>query len=148
MNSQSASSSNSCADQPPRGIRKRVIANKRERERTKSLNQALETLRNRLPVSETEKRSKIQTLRMAKEYIEFLSNLERLARVQEKAEKFDCSPPHNRQDQLRPRTASDESMQYERSPDKCNIKLEPSSPDGRSQALTYMFYKFRLTGHS
>lgn len=57
----------------PRNVRKRVMANERERERTRSLNQALETLRNRLPVSEAEKRSKIQTLRIAKEYIEFLA---------------------------------------------------------------------------
>lgn len=48
------------------------MANERERERTKSLNQALEILRDILPVPEAEKRSKIQTLRMAKDYIEFL----------------------------------------------------------------------------
>lgn len=56
-----------------RGVRKRVMANERERERTRSLNNALEILRNKLPVPEAEKRSKIQTLRLAKDYIEFLS---------------------------------------------------------------------------
>lgn len=57
---------------PARVVRKRVKANERERERTKSLNEALEVLRNRLPIDETHKRSKIQTLRLAKDYIEFL----------------------------------------------------------------------------
>lgn len=51
------------------------MANERERERTKSLNQALEILRNRIPVPDAEKRSKIQTLKMAKVYIEFLHEL-------------------------------------------------------------------------
>lgn len=55
------------------GSKKRVTANERERERTKSLNQALEILRNKLPLSIAEKRSKIQTLRAAKQYIEFLA---------------------------------------------------------------------------
>lgn len=53
--------------------RKRTMANERERERTKMLNRALALLRNKLPCKESEKRSKIQTLRMAKEYIEYLA---------------------------------------------------------------------------
>lgn len=74
----SVRSSNEQQQRPPTGrhVRKRVMANERERERTKSLNQALEILRNRLPCGEAEKRSKIQTLRMAKIYIEFLANFE------------------------------------------------------------------------
>lgn len=57
-------------------VRKRVQANERERERTKSLNEALKILRRRIPAPEAEKRSKIQTLRMAKEYIECLMYLD------------------------------------------------------------------------
>lgn len=53
--------------------KKREMANERERERTRSINKALDILRNRLPVAESEKRSKIQTLKTARWYICFLS---------------------------------------------------------------------------
>lgn len=70
------------------GVKKRVLANERERERTKSLNQALEVLRNRIPAPEAEKRSKIQTLRMAKLYIEFLAKFKHIKSQQV----YDTSP--------------------------------------------------------
>lgn len=59
------------------------MANERERERTKSLNKALAVLRNRLPVPEAEKRSKIQTLKIAKQYIEFLAQFNQMSRQQQ-----------------------------------------------------------------
>lgn len=91
------------------------MANERERERTKSLNQALEILRNRIPVPEAEKRSKIQTLRMAKEYIEFLARLKRLSQQQQ-----------NQQNEVNNIGPSNQQLH------------QPDSP------LTYKFYKFRL----
>lgn len=72
-----------------KNVRKRVMANERERERTKSLNQALELLRNRLPCPEAEKRSKIQTLRMAKEYIEFLAKFKQISQQQQHQQQHD-----------------------------------------------------------
>lgn len=97
-----------------RNGRKRVMANERERERTKSLNQALEILRNRLPAPEAEKRSKIQTLRMAKRYIEFLAKLKRISQQQA----VDGANNNN--------LTIDQQIQ--------------NHPD----ILTYKFYKFRL----
>uniref|UniRef100_A0A6G1SB80 Twist-related protein 1 n=1 Tax=Aceria tosichella TaxID=561515 RepID=A0A6G1SB80_9ACAR len=136
---------------PQRGVRKRVMANERERERTKSLNQALEILRNRLPVPEAEKRSKIQTLRMAKEYIEFLTKF-----------KYISSQDQQQDHQLSSSSmmTCNESRQYDNkscSHDRCGpqqqqqqqvvsgstqYQNQPNSP------LTYKFYKFRLKSHS
>ncbi|XP_051172011.1 protein twist-like isoform X2 [Leptopilina boulardi] len=53
----------------------RVIANVRERQRTQSLNQAFTDLRKKIPTMPSDKLSKIQTLRLAARYIEFLSTV-------------------------------------------------------------------------
>lgn len=130
--------------QPQRGVRKRVMANERERERTKSLNQALEILRNRLPVPEAEKRSKIQTLRMAKEYIEFLTKFTHISPQDQQH-----AHQQHRQDN---RHTCNETRQYnDIKPQQPLITSsgmlqkhhhhhhqQPDSP------LTYKFYKFRL----
>lgn len=50
----------------------RVIANVRERKRTQSLNQAFATLRQMIPSLPSDKLSKIQTLKLASRYIQFL----------------------------------------------------------------------------
>lgn len=50
----------------------RVIANVRERQRTQSLNEAFTTLRKKIPTMPSDKLSKIQTLRLASRYIDFL----------------------------------------------------------------------------
>ena len=50
----------------------RVIANVRERQRTQSLNEAFTTLRKKIPTMPSDKLSKIQTLRLATRYIDFL----------------------------------------------------------------------------
>lgn len=53
----------------------RVDANVRERERTKSLNKAFESLRRIIPTLPSDKLSKIQTLKLAARYIDFLYHI-------------------------------------------------------------------------
>ena len=146
--------------------RKRHMANERERERTKSLNEALEILRNRLPVPEAEKRSKIQTLRTAKEYIEFLARLRAsCVRQESNAECDSSSSAANQQQQLLaetqyfgPTTPNDLSqvgtiahrrlnglapqLADSRNSHNNNNNEEPTNPLPDSP-LTYKFYKFR-----
>ena len=50
----------------------RVMANVRERQRTQSLNEAFTSLRKSIPTLPSDKLSKIQTLRLATKYIDFL----------------------------------------------------------------------------
>lgn len=50
----------------------RVIANVRERQRTQSLNEAFSSLRTIIPTLPSDKLSKIQTLKLASRYIDFL----------------------------------------------------------------------------
>lgn len=58
----------------------RQVANVRERNRTQSLNQALNCLRNLIPTEPANRKlSKIETLRLAVSYIKHLDNL-RIAR--------------------------------------------------------------------
>ncbi|KAM3176609.1 hypothetical protein ACTXT7_006178 [Hymenolepis weldensis] len=56
-------------------ITQRFLANIRERQRTQSLNRAFADLRHIIPTLPSDKLSKIQTLRLATQYINFLSNL-------------------------------------------------------------------------
>lgn len=51
------------------------VANVRERQRTESLNEAFEKLRKIVPTLPSDKLSKIQTLRLATDYIKFLYQL-------------------------------------------------------------------------
>ncbi|XP_075904626.1 twist-related protein 2 [Nelusetta ayraudi] len=50
----------------------RVLANVRERQRTQSLNEAFSSLRKIIPTLPSDKLSKIQTLKLASRYIDFL----------------------------------------------------------------------------
>ncbi|EFA04690.2 twist [Tribolium castaneum] len=50
----------------------RVMANVRERQRTQSLNEAFASLRKSIPTMPSDKLSKIQTLKLAARYIDFL----------------------------------------------------------------------------
>jgi len=53
--------------------KKRVTANKKERRRTQSINNAFADLRNRIPqIPQDTKLSKIKTLKLATDYIEYL----------------------------------------------------------------------------
>ena len=52
-----------------------ISANKRERQRTESLNKAFSSLREIVPTLPSDKLSKIQTLRLASKYIDFLSHV-------------------------------------------------------------------------
>ena len=53
----------------------RSIANIRERQRTQNLNSAFENLKKSIPTLSTDKLSKIQTLKIAKAYIQFLNQV-------------------------------------------------------------------------
>jgi hypothetical protein len=53
-------------------VEQRVLANVRERQRTQSLNDAFASLRNIIPTLPSDKLSKIQTLKLASRYIDFL----------------------------------------------------------------------------
>ena len=125
--------------------RKRHMANERERERTKSLNEALEILRNKLPVTEAEKRSKIQTLRTAKEFIQYLVEVE-----------LKCEPnlacPSGAQSQQSqppppppPQQQQFKSLQVNANNAANYPQTEPnqSHPPAGDQSLAYKFYKFR-----
>ncbi|KPP61174.1 twist family bHLH transcription factor 2-like [Scleropages formosus] len=50
----------------------RILANVRERQRTQSLNEAFASLRKIIPTLPSDKLSKIQTLKLASRYIDFL----------------------------------------------------------------------------
>jgi hypothetical protein len=54
----------------------RVLANVRERQRTQSLNEAFSALRKIIPTLPSDKLSKIQTLKLAARYIDFLYQVE------------------------------------------------------------------------
>lgn len=148
---------NSAAGHPQRNVRKRVMANERERERTKSLNQALEILRNRLPVPEAEKRSKIQTLRMAKEYIEFLARFKHIAQAAQPDHSHSLQQPPQECQTTQDVSTLDEQRQYdnksrvhERS--DCPQQQQPVPDHGQNHQpdspLTYKFYKFRLKSYT
>lgn len=136
-----------------RNVRKRVMANERERERTKSLNQALEILRDILPVPEAEKRSKIQTLRMAKDYIEFLDIYMRSSPQQPPASATitaahrATTESSNQNGGERPQSIQcihqfNNDKPYQLTTSGSQVSLaQASQPDS---PLTYKFYKFRL----
>lgn len=135
-----------------KNVRKRVMANERERERTRSLNQALEILRNRLPVPEAEKRSKIQTLRMAREYIEFLARFKKLQSNQEievnnlgsSNQTISHNLAHNTNDPFNngPKSYPNDNDNNNDNNNQHVNNIQPfHQPDS---PLTYKFYKFRL----
>lgn len=134
----SASNISSKSRNSGRGGRKRSMANERERERTKSLNHALAVLRNRLPVPEEEKRSKIQTLRMAKEYIEFLARFNQTNSTPQVVEqKLFTTVPIVDNDHLNNGPPCDSSPS----------RILPTNA-GPTSPLTYKFFKFRLKSQS
>ncbi|GFW75396.1 twist-related protein 2 [Trichonephila clavipes] len=61
----------------------RVLANVRERQRTQSLNDAFSALRRIIPTLPSDKLSKIQTLRLAARYIDFLYQVIHSGEVEE-----------------------------------------------------------------
>lgn len=108
---QEASKRSEAAGSMPRVVRKRDTANQRERERTKSLNRALELLRSKLPCTEAEKRSKIQALRMAKEYIEFLiANLDQASQAPTSSTSGNPASSEQSRAQFEPQSSSSSSF--------------------------------------
>lgn len=65
-----------CSAPPARGVKRRVTANRKERRRTQSINNAFAELRECIPnVPADTKLSKIKTLRLATSYIAYLMDL-------------------------------------------------------------------------
>lgn len=62
----------------------RVLANVRERQRTQSLNEAFTSLRKIIPTLPSDKLSKIQTLKLAARYIDFLYQVLRSEEIDQK----------------------------------------------------------------
>uniref|UniRef100_A0A0N5A8F0 BHLH domain-containing protein n=1 Tax=Syphacia muris TaxID=451379 RepID=A0A0N5A8F0_9BILA len=62
-------------DNPEEAQQQRVSANRRERQRTKELNDAFAVLRRIVPSLPSDKMSKIHTLRIATDYIRFLDQM-------------------------------------------------------------------------
>ncbi|KAK6101802.1 Helix-loop-helix DNA-binding domain family protein [Brugia pahangi] len=62
-------------DNPEEALQQRVAANRRERQRTKELNDAFAILRRIVPSLPSDKMSKIHTLRIATDYIRFLDQM-------------------------------------------------------------------------
>ncbi|MCP9259602.1 Twist-related protein [Dirofilaria immitis] len=60
---------------PEEALQQRVAANRRERQRTKELNDAFAILRRIVPSLPSDKMSKIHTLRIATDYIRFLDQM-------------------------------------------------------------------------
>uniref|UniRef100_T1JEF5 BHLH domain-containing protein n=1 Tax=Strigamia maritima TaxID=126957 RepID=T1JEF5_STRMM len=56
-------------------LNQRQMANDRERHRTRSLNSAFSSLRNTIPTMPSDKLSKIETLKLASRYIDFLNKM-------------------------------------------------------------------------
>jgi hypothetical protein len=69
----STTATHSQAQSPPVVVRQ--VANVRERQRTESLNEAFEKLRRSVPTLPSDKLSKIQTLKLASYYIEFMHDI-------------------------------------------------------------------------
>ena len=69
----------------------RVIANVRERQRTQSLNDAFSQLRKIIPTLPSDKLSKIQTLKLASRYIDFLYQVLRTDDIDDSKVAASCS---------------------------------------------------------
>jgi len=69
----------------------RVLANVRERQRTQSLNDAFSQLRKIIPTLPSDKLSKIQTLKLATRYIDFLYQVLRSDEAEQKMLPASCS---------------------------------------------------------
>ncbi|XP_014256809.2 twist-related protein 2-like [Cimex lectularius] len=89
----------------------RLMANVRERQRTQSLNEAFAALRKIIPTLPSDKLSKIQTLKLAARYIDFLYRIlqepqikvedetalpEKADRLDETDDDMNCYLPHER----------------------------------------------------
>lgn len=76
---QSISKSNKSRRKSPQSFEdiqnQRIMANVRERQRTQSLNEAFASLRKSIPTLPSDKLSKIQTLKLAARYIDFLYHI-------------------------------------------------------------------------
>jgi len=82
--------------------KQRTVANVRERKRTQQLNQAFKQLQAIIPKEPSDKMSKIHTLKLAKDYIRFLSDIldsEPAADSERQEQKF---APNERQQQSQP----------------------------------------------
>jgi twist-like protein len=108
----------------------RAIANVRERQRTQSLNDAFAHLRHIIPTLPSDKLSKIQTLKLATRYIDFLYQILRTDEQQ--------TPPSQLQQQQQQHTLDTESPSPPPPP--------PQQQQQTERPLSYAFSAWRMEG--
>jgi hypothetical protein len=114
----------------------RAIANVRERQRTQSLNDAFAHLRHIIPTLPSDKLSKIQTLKLATRYIDFLYQILRTV------EQHASSTQQNSTVQL-------QQQQHTLDTESSSPPLQPSSQQQQQQnerPLSYAFSVWRMEG--
>lgn len=116
----------------------RAIANVRERQRTQSLNDAFAHLRHIIPTLPSDKLSKIQTLKLATRYIDFLYQILRSDEEHASAASLAPAPPA----QLHP-----QQQQQQHAPET-GSSSSSSPPTGATQErpLSYAFSVWRMEG--
>jgi len=102
------------------------VANVREQQRTQSLNSAFETLRRIVPTLPSDKLSKIQTLKLATSYIQFLNSLlnnDDCQKIHFKTETSQSSNIHTHINAKRARQFKRKSQQEVTHSDKSNDRI-------------------------
>lgn len=127
INLESSSSSSTCSNED--NIDQRVVANKRERARTQSLNEAFSNLRQIIPTLASDKMSKIQTLKLASFYIRFLMDMSKDYQNEDDKE---CNHNNNNNNIN----------------DNFDIILNESTGRNKGSSSIHAFTKFRLESNS
>nr|CAG4642475.1 EOG090X0511 [Evadne anonyx] len=126
---QTAAEGSSSATTSPLDLQtQRVLANVRERQRTQSLNEAFAALRKIIPTLPSDKLSKIQTLKLAARYIDFLYQVLR----SDDESSSNCSDNY-------PSSTSPAG-------DQNSGRMNPSSSFLANECLSYAFSVWRMEG--
>uniref|UniRef100_A0A8D9B825 Protein twist n=1 Tax=Cacopsylla melanoneura TaxID=428564 RepID=A0A8D9B825_9HEMI len=116
----------------------RILANVRERQRTQSLNEAFTSLRKLIPTLPSDKLSKIQTLKLASRYIDFL------CQILHTPEDGDMDANHGDS-----RNETDREMYNNMSPgdhSNTNVKFSLNNINMAHDKLSYAFSVWRMEG--
>ncbi|XP_027208946.2 heart- and neural crest derivatives-expressed protein 1 [Penaeus vannamei] len=115
-------------DECGRVIRRKTSANKKERRRTQSINNAFAELRECIPnVPADTKLSKIKTLRLATSYIAYLME------VLHTEDSTAAPPPEPFRANLPPRTRPSQAISGDHDKDESDMETEPTTPTGAAQ---------------
>ncbi|CAF0754314.1 unnamed protein product [Rotaria sordida] len=114
----------------------RAIANVRERQRTQSLNDAFAHLRHIIPTLPSDKLSKIQTLKLATRYIDFLYQILRTDEEQASSSNI-SSTQQNSTSQLQQQQQQQQQQQH---------TLDTESSQQNERTLSYAFSVWRMEG--